>query len=1483
MTVSRCRFNIRKGKDMVQLKNLTKKLILIIVTISLVLTFVITPSAQAKLTLEEGEFYYSGTTKGTYKAATNIFAWLLDNIGDIADWLLGIMTMGFRMVFVGWTALIEKILTWTLEGTTGVNVEGEEVSSTDLTSLTDSSNNVTVQAIVYNQVPALSIDFFDLEYDKTYSGTGKKLRCDKCGEDVENCCTETGCKSSCTCKGNCDGCQRYIAALNITGEPVIVQIKNVVATWYYVMLFLSAAAMLVVFLGVGIKMALSTIASEKAVYKRMLVDWVVGMIIVFAIHYAMILIVHINNSLVQVIKESANSINEVSMMQLAEKSEDVIEYTDEELEIDIYEAVRTRAYDAKLINGMTGMVMYMTLVYFAIRYTIVYLKRLLTLIVLTLMGPAVGVSYALQKVFSGKGSSLTTWTTEYIMNVMIQSVHAIIYSVFISAALIMSLQSVAGMILALILMNYALKAEKSFRTIFKMGSNGSLLDSTAGAGDAEKLKENFDGIKGVVIGAKPLGKALMNSPYAKALKGAGKVGVAAGLGLARAGKAGVENYKSKAGERYEKAVDKQMTKMYGSPEAYRNSRGEFTETDAEYEARRGAARDVVDSKRNKKVKPNVPQGTPVTSNDSTTDFKTLLAKGEKGIKQDILDAQREVSLKVPGAEDKLRSKMGDLIKYNELNGNLSQKDIASAHLNKLVSIENHFSYDRKENGKVGVWNALKGTGKGIFGTSHYDQLSGKKVSDKNGLYHELSAENLLGFTAADKKVFKEQVLNPIRNGFGGIATMFIGMGTMVAHPKIGIAMALAGGSLANGAIKAKIDPTKYNGTYSFVRFGTPTMRKMQREALKRSKKEWNKAVKDNVMQNHPELYKNIKHDLGIQGKLSAQVQDIATGGKMAVSVATVGLVGGVLPQAVPLAAVAGTGFMATKLMGRTGFGGNLSAVDLHSAKQLREQQIKFVEDGFKVQSVVQSAVLEHNYKLVEKQMLDQEIARQGLAIDSKTGEIVAKNSQEVQEAEKAAKQALDNYNAVIAEIYASQGMKYDPTTGLATADESKNDKAVKSKTTIEQSEFVDKVDGKTISDAEYKQVEKEIDIVVDQFVKSTENLDMNTEQAQSEAMKRVTDRLVKAGILKDNQKVSQVFKRGEAAVIESLKKKTEVAKEKAKAADKLLDGLDQGVKSQVETAVREISATKTGDQRVTVQEVLSRVTPTDTSSRVQVSDTSSTVRTGDGTVKANSSRDGSISLSTKDASIIEQYVNIIQARPGEAITTDPKKTVKKAIEHKADRAKANTEIRKRKLDQIMSMTFDDATLDDIASDVGNNKGINVNGVQQVAKEDSQDVLELLFMRKELEKVNEFAVKELKTKKGTKGYDKVDKDEKAKKVAYYEASLAHKKSEAELSSDKVQRFQAAIDSKTQLSEDGFKDYLESHKKVTESKAQWDEAKIRKNTEGPIVNVTSVVNNIIGDIDAKEARHTTGIVMKASEVKKDTSSQDVIKNMRAGTKK
>ena len=118
------------------------------------------------------------------------------------------------------------------------------------------------------------------------------------------------------------------------------------------------------------------------------------------------------------------------------------------------------------------------------------------------MGPGVGVAYALQKALSGKSSALSTWMKEYIMNVIIQIVHALLYAVFISQAMILSLQSVAGMAFALILMNYVSKADELFKKIFNFGGGDSLLGHTENA--MQSTMQGIQTLKGLKTGAKPL-------------------------------------------------------------------------------------------------------------------------------------------------------------------------------------------------------------------------------------------------------------------------------------------------------------------------------------------------------------------------------------------------------------------------------------------------------------------------------------------------------------------------------------------------------------------------------------------------------------------------------------------------------------------------------------------------------------------------------------------------------------------------------------------------------------------------------------------------------------------------------------------------------------------------------------------------------------------------------------------------------------------
>lgn len=254
----------------------------------------------------------------------------------------------------------------------------------------------------------------------------------------------------------------------------VLLIKEAIATWYYIIRFIAVAVMLVVLIFIGIKIALSNIASDRAFYQRMLMDWVAGMVLVFGIHYIMLFILELNQTIVNTVASVGEEIYEADPAEYG--GLDYKEKDNEDIESSIFETVRTRAYDPKLINGTMGMIMYIYLVYYAYKFTFIYLKRYLMVGILTLMAPAVAVSYAFTKVLTGKTKIFSTWLKEYFFNVILQSIHAIIYVTFVMSALKLSLNSLSGMLLSFILLNFMSKADKIFRTIFAIGGGGSLVD-----------------------------------------------------------------------------------------------------------------------------------------------------------------------------------------------------------------------------------------------------------------------------------------------------------------------------------------------------------------------------------------------------------------------------------------------------------------------------------------------------------------------------------------------------------------------------------------------------------------------------------------------------------------------------------------------------------------------------------------------------------------------------------------------------------------------------------------------------------------------------------------------------------------------------------------------------------------------------------------------------------------------------------------------
>ena len=96
------------------------------------------------------------------------------------------------------------------------------------------------------------------------------------------------------------------------------QLQPVVASWYKTLRNLALVALLSILVYIGIRITLSSVASDKAKYKQMLVDWVVALCLVFLMHYIMSFAVSMNEKFIKVI--SSISTNNLGTIDEYEKN-----------------------------------------------------------------------------------------------------------------------------------------------------------------------------------------------------------------------------------------------------------------------------------------------------------------------------------------------------------------------------------------------------------------------------------------------------------------------------------------------------------------------------------------------------------------------------------------------------------------------------------------------------------------------------------------------------------------------------------------------------------------------------------------------------------------------------------------------------------------------------------------------------------------------------------------------------------------------------------------------------------------------------------------------------------------------------------------------------------------------------------------------------------------------------------------------------------
>jgi len=240
---------------------------------------------------------------------------------------------------------------------------------------------------------------------------------------------------------------------------MIYAIRTNIATWYYILRILSVIILLVVLIYVGIRMAISTVASDQARYKKMLTDWFLSFAILFFLGYIIIFTLEANTALINMLGQ-ANKIV-IGDGVVTELSKNVASLSG------------TRSW--------ASFIVYWALVGMTCAFLLAYIKRMLTIGFLIIISPLITITYSIDKMKDGQAQALNTWMREFMFTVLIQPFHIIIYLVFVSStfSILTSTPSLAAMLLSIICMGFIWTAEKIVKEIFGFKNASSLGETLA--------------------------------------------------------------------------------------------------------------------------------------------------------------------------------------------------------------------------------------------------------------------------------------------------------------------------------------------------------------------------------------------------------------------------------------------------------------------------------------------------------------------------------------------------------------------------------------------------------------------------------------------------------------------------------------------------------------------------------------------------------------------------------------------------------------------------------------------------------------------------------------------------------------------------------------------------------------------------------------------------------------------------------------------
>ena len=229
-------------------------------------------------------------------------------------------------------------------------------------------------------------------------------------------------------------------------------ISNSVSLWYTAIRNLSVVALAIILIYVGIRMAISSVAEDKAKYKIMLKNWFIALVLIFLLHYIVIILMELSELFVRFVKNSISQSTNVIGME-------------ETILNDSFANIA--ASDG--LDKVLYIIAYFLMVYYQFKFFLIYIMRVFKIDFLIMIAPLICITYPIDTIADNKAQAFNNWIKQIVGEIFLQPIHLCIYVVFIYSA---GAIAVEAPIVAIMFFAALSNGEKIVRRAFKAEVKG---------------------------------------------------------------------------------------------------------------------------------------------------------------------------------------------------------------------------------------------------------------------------------------------------------------------------------------------------------------------------------------------------------------------------------------------------------------------------------------------------------------------------------------------------------------------------------------------------------------------------------------------------------------------------------------------------------------------------------------------------------------------------------------------------------------------------------------------------------------------------------------------------------------------------------------------------------------------------------------------------------------------------------------------------